>query len=280
MESTRTTTIAMTLACTLALCGLAAGVLWREVTGKDGGRADAGGERAVSESGLGSGTGSGTESGSASHSESETESDSESQSGSEAGSESGSESGSDSESGSVSAERREPSPHVGERVAELAALAERGDVTALPWLQASVLAEQPDLAPTIVLTVARLAELAPDEQRDAAARRLGEWLQAESTRAGRDARGNAAVLVEALARTGSPQAALELSSALDTRGLPLHLETLAVQGLFKLGDPRARESVHRWQERVAQLPARDGLERALRNEAELAARATLASLGS
>jgi hypothetical protein len=153
-------------------------------------------------------------------------------------------------------------------------------VAALPWLQTSVLAEQPDVAPTIVLTVARLAELAPDDQRDAAAHRLGEWLQAESSREGRDARGNAAVLVEALARTGSPRAVDALSSALDAQQLPLHLETLAVQGLFKLGDPRARASVERWHERVAQRPAGNGLEQALRSEAELAARATLASLGS
>ena len=244
----------------LAACVAVIATLRTEVGGRDGGRGDSKGGEAEAESGTGSGSGSG--------SQSDSESDSDS----------------DSESGSVSASasdsRSAPPALVGDRIAGIAALVDRGDVAALPWLQESVLAKQPELAPTIVLAVAKLAALAPDAQRDAAAQRLGEWLQAESSREGRDARGNVAVLVEALALTGSPAAVDALTVALDAQRLPLHVETLAVQGLFALGDPRALSAVRRWSERVAELPRGSGLEQALRSEAELAAQATLASLGS
>ena len=254
----------------LGLCAALIATLRTGAGGRDGGRSDSNDERA--EPGSASGSASGSESGS------------ESVSGSASGSESGSESvsGSDSESGSDAESGSGPGAAVlvGDRIAHIAALAERRDVAALPWLQQSVLAEQPDLAPTIVLTVAKLAALAPDVQRDAAAHRLGEWLRAESGREGRDARGNVALLVEALAITGSPEGVDALTVALDAQRLPLHVETLAVQGLFELGDPRALPAVRRWSERVAELPRGNGLEQALRSEAQLAAQATLASLGS
>jgi hypothetical protein len=178
------------------------------------------------------------------------------------------------------AEPERGSPLIADRIAELTALAERQDVGALPWLLRSQLAEQPELAPALILTAARLAMVAPALARDDAARGLGAWLDAESARHGRDARGNVAVLVEALATIDSPEAVDALVRALETQRLPLHVETLAVQGLFKLGDPRALVAVQRWNERVAALPAADGLQEALRKEAELAAQATLASLGS
>jgi hypothetical protein len=169
---------------------------------------------------------------------------------------------------------------IADRIALVAQLAERRDLAALPWLLQTSLDQQPELAPMVIMTSAKLAALAPDPERDGAARRLGAWLQAESAREGRDARGNVAVLVEALGTVDSPDSVDALIAALEQQRLPLHVETLAVQGLFKLGDPRAFTPVQRWSERVAALPAADGLQEALRQEAELAARATLASLGS
>jgi hypothetical protein len=174
-----------------------------------------------------------------------------------------------------------------ERIAAIQRAAAEGSVEALPGLERTVLADEPELAPTIILSIAALANKAGDAEREGAAKTLDRWLQEESSRAASDARGdargNVAVIVDALgalASSAAPAAVDALRDALDAQRLPLHVETVAVQGLFKSGDARAHAAVERFGARVAALPQTTGFEEELRQEAALAARAAQARLGS
>ncbi len=69
-----------------------------------------------------------------------------------------------------------------------------------------------------------------------------------------------------------------LTASLDGKELPLHVETLAVQKLGELADPRSRGAVERFAARVGQLPPSEGLDEELRVEAIEAARTTLSKL--
>jgi hypothetical protein len=156
-------------------------------------------------------------------------------------------------------------------------------VEALPLLEQSALPSDPHAAPAIVDAIAELAASASQEERDRAADTLGRWTQQESLRAetgARDARGNVAALVQALGTIHSPASVDALTRALDARRLPLHVETVAVQGLVELGDARALEAVERFSARLAALPESTGFEEELRREATLAASTAKTRLGS
>jgi hypothetical protein len=191
--------------------------------------------------------------------------------------------------------------NAGDRIQALRAVRAAGSPAALPQLLALEPAADPELAPTLIVTAAELAQKADREQRTAAGRRLQQWLRGELTRAGQPAReeppaadqalpedspvrannaarGNVAVLVEALGSLHSPEASAALIEALDSGQLPVHVATVAVQGLAQPGDSTARDAVQRFRDRLDQLPAAAGFERELRAEATQAADRTLALL--
>jgi hypothetical protein len=138
---------------------------------------------------------------------------------------------------------------------------------ALPVLERVDLPGDPEAAPTIIHAVAALGREARGGERARAAGVLGAWLGQESQREGADARGNVSVLVDALGDLGGPDAVAVLGAALDQYGLPLHVQTLAVQRLVALGDPTAERAIARYAARAAALPPADGIDEELRVEA-------------
>jgi HEAT repeat protein len=163
-----------------------------------------------------------------------------------------------------------------DRIDAIEAAVERRAIQSLPLLQSLIPASDPEIAPSVIYAVARLGNIAPPATRDRAARTLADWLEQESGRAedgARDARGNRAALVEALGVIGGPTAVDALMAALDGQRLPLHLETIAVQSLSELRDPRVLATVSRFAERIAALPEASGFEQQLRREAMASARA-------
>jgi hypothetical protein len=159
------------------------------------------------------------------------------------------------------------SPDVAVRIDAVEAAVAAGGVETLPVLESTDLKVDPDAAPTIIAAVAALGARAATADRARAASTLDTWLRGEARREGRDASGNVSVLVDALGTVGGREAAASLRRALDEYGLPLHVETLAVQNLAKLGDPGARDAITRFATRVSQLPAGDELDEELRQEA-------------
>ncbi|HKP56396.1 MAG TPA: hypothetical protein VJV78_06745 [Polyangiales bacterium] len=182
----------------------------------------------------------------------------------------------------------EPAPHAdllpglsaensGDRIEALRSIEAAGALSTLPSLLQFDLAADPEVAPTLIATVTKLSAHADSAQRSAVAQRLAGWLQSEQARDARDARGNIASLVKALGAIDSPEATRALSEALDAQQLPLHVETVAVQGLSHSGDAeRARPAVERFRMRLQQAPAADGFERELQQEAMTAADRALA----
>lgn len=171
------------------------------------------------------------------------------------------------------------SDDVGARIQALRAAREHGDVALLPRLLELELERDPDTAPTVIGVATELAQLADPQLRANTAKRLGEWLRSESQRAGTDARANVSLLVEALGRLDAPEAGMALIEALDTESLPVHVASLAVHGLARRGDPRARSAVERFRARLADAPQTDdafALE--LQAEAEQTAERALATL--
>jgi hypothetical protein len=138
---------------------------------------------------------------------------------------------------------------------------------ALPVLERVDLPGDPAAAPTIIHAVAVLGHEARGGEQARAAGVLGAWLDQESQREGADARGDVSVLVDALGDLGGPDAVAALGGALDQDGLPLHVQTLAVQRLVALGDPAAQPAIARYAARVAALPPADGIDEELRVEA-------------
>lgn len=157
--------------------------------------------------------------------------------------------------------------NTGERIAALRELRDRGAVEALPRLLELDPDADPALTPTLIGTIGRLARDAEPAQRTAAVVRLGAWLAAQSEREGEAARGNVAVIVDTLAQLRAPEAGDVLSTALDGGKLPVHVATVAVQGLMHLGAPSARAAVLRFRQRLEAAPASTRFERELHDEA-------------
>jgi hypothetical protein len=170
------------------------------------------------------------------------------------------------------------SDNSGTRIEALRAVRDDARVAALPELLARDVARDPEVAPTLIAVAAELARKAEPAQRTAATQKLSEWLRSESAREGADARGNVAQLVEALGAMNTPEAVPALVEALDRDQLPLHVETVVVEGLAQLGDPSARAAVEQFRARLAAAPAPKGFELELHHEAEIAADRALARL--
>lgn len=171
------------------------------------------------------------------------------------------------------------SDDVGARIQALRAAREHGDVALLPRLLELDVAREPDVAPTLIGVAAELAQLADPQLKATAATRLGQWLRTESQRTSADARANVSVLAEALGRIDAPEASAALVEALDAESLPVHVASLAVQGLAHSGDPRARSAVERFRARLDEAPQTDdAFARELQAEAEQTADRALAML--
>lgn len=172
------------------------------------------------------------------------------------------------------------SDNAGDRIEALRAVRDRHAVELLPDVLALDPARDPDLAPTLISVAADLANQpeATPAQRTAAATRLANWLDSESQRQGADARGNQSLLVEALGRLKTPESVTALTHALDSDQLPMHIATLAAEGLAHIGDPSARPAVEKFRARLAAQPVADSFGQELRSEALATADRALASL--
>ena len=169
------------------------------------------------------------------------------------------------------------SDNPGERIDALRTLAELRRVEALPELIALDVARDPEVAPTIFQVTGRLAQHADPSQRTAAVSQLSRWLESESTREGADARGNVSVLVETLADFQAPEAERSLINVLQSDQQPLHVKTLAVEGLGKLGTAAAQAALTQFRAQLGETQ-RQGFELELQREAEQAADRALARL--
>jgi hypothetical protein len=163
----------------------------------------------------------------------------------------------------------------------LAAAVAQRDPAALATLQAVDLTTDPEAAPAIISSLAKLGKDAAPADRARTVKTLSSWLNAESKRPEADAAGNVVNVVEALGHVGGRDAALALAAALDSGRLDLSVETLAVQQIGDIGDSVARDAVVRFASRVGQdRPGerREGFQAELVTEALAAAKATLAKL--
>jgi hypothetical protein len=174
------------------------------------------------------------------------------------------------------------SDSAGDRIDAVRAVRDRHAVELLPDLLALDPASDPDLAPTLISTSADLANQpeASAAQRTAAASRLADWLKSESQREGADARGNQSVLVEALGKLNTPESVAALGHALDSNQLPVHVASLAAEGLAQIGDPTARPAIERFRTRLSEQPAADSFSQELRSEALATADRALAQFGT
>lgn len=169
------------------------------------------------------------------------------------------------------------SGNAGTRIDAVRKLAEQRSVEALPDLLALDVARDPELAPTLIQVAAQLAQRADTSQRAAAATQLASWLRSESARESADARGNVSVLVETLAGINAPPAESALIEVLQNEQQPLHVQTLAVEGLAKLGTPAAQAALTDFRAQLSQTE-RQGFELELQREAEHATDRALARL--
>jgi hypothetical protein len=169
------------------------------------------------------------------------------------------------------------SDNSGKRIDALRTLAELRRVDVLPELLTLDVARDPETAPTVFQVTGRLAQHAEPAQRTAAVSQLSKWLDSERARDSADARGNVSVLVETLADFQAPEAERALIAVLQSDQQALHVKTLAVEGLGKLGTPAAQAALTQFR---AQLGAteRQGFELELQREAEQAADRALARL--
>jgi hypothetical protein len=151
---------------------------------------------------------------------------------------------------------------------EIEAAAARGDVSALPELLKTDLAENGYVAAAAIDAVGKLAALAPEKEKREAVRTLGNWLQQESKR---KALGNVSIVVDALQDTKSDAAIAPLVAALDSAAQPLHIETRIVEALTSLNATTAVGSVERWVGRLKALNPQDDFEKELAAEALVAA---------
>lgn len=169
------------------------------------------------------------------------------------------------------------SENSGTRIEALRAVAQKREVSALSELFAFDVASDPEVAPTLIQVTSQLAQVAAPAERAEAAAQLTRWMRAERRRQGADARGNLSVLVEALSGINSPDAETGLVEVLNDSELPLHVQTLAVEGLSRLGTSSARAALTAFRAQLAQSE-REGFELELQHEAEQATDRALARL--
>ena len=170
------------------------------------------------------------------------------------------------------------SDNSGTRIEALRSAADQGLTQVLPELLARDLPQDPELAPTLIQVSAQLAQRAEPQQRTAALGQLTSWLQAEQARDADAARGNVSVLVETLAKWNGQEVVPVLSETLHSERIPLHVQTVAAQGLGRLRAASAREELTRFRARIAQSAPRGGFELELQQEALQAADRALARL--
>lgn len=167
-------------------------------------------------------------------------------------------------------------------VAKLAALSrvvEAKDTKALPALLATDLSREPEAAPMLIQSVAKLAQNASPNEKADAAKTLGKWLGEESKRHEADAQGNVPNLVEALGQIGGPEATAALTQALQSGKLDLSVETLVAQTLTeKGGNAQSLEAVQQFLDRAEKLPPGQGIEEELRVEALQAAKQAVSTM--
>jgi hypothetical protein len=159
------------------------------------------------------------------------------------------------------------SENSGQRIAAVRKLAKEHTTEALPELLARDVAQDPELAPTLIQVSAQLAQRADASQRTAAVAQLSRWLHTESSRDVNAARGNVSVLVEALAGMNSPDAESALIDVLRNQDLPLHVQTLAVEGLARLATPDAMQALQAFRTELGTVE-RQGFEQELQHEAQ------------
>ena len=167
------------------------------------------------------------------------------------------------------------SDNSGTRIAALRQLDKDGTLEALPELLGSDLAHDPEVAPTLIQVSAQLAQRSPLRERGVAAEQMSSWLKAESAREGDDARGNVSMLVESLSGLNSPKTQNALVEALQNDKLPLHVQTLAVDGLSHFPNPETKAALTQFREQLQQ-GKREGFELELQREAQQATDRALA----
>lgn len=170
------------------------------------------------------------------------------------------------------------SDNAGTRIEALRAARAQHLSAALPELLQRDLAHDPDAAPTLIQTCAQLAQEATPQQRTAAMQQLGTWLHEASARNGDAARGEVSVLVETLASWRGQEVAPVLADTLQDERIPLHVQTVAVEGLGRLRAGTARAALTAFRARIAQSPPQAGFELELNREAVEAADRALARL--
>ena len=170
------------------------------------------------------------------------------------------------------------SDNAGTRIEALRAARDQHLTEALPELLQRDLAQDPDSAPTLIQVSAQLAQEAQPLQRTAALTQLDTWLKQEVARAGDAARGNVSVLVATLAKWQGREAAPALVEVLQDQRVPLHVQTVAVDGIERLRAGSARAELATFRARIAQSPPRGGFELELHQEALQAAERALAKL--
>ena len=164
------------------------------------------------------------------------------------------------------------------RIDAVRAARDRAPERVLPTLLALDVNAEPELAPALISTIASLARTADPTLRDDAARRLGEWLRGQVARDDAAARGNVSLLVDKLAKLDSPTASAALADALVQGQVPIHVATLAVQGLARYGDASQIAAIERFRERVVREPVSSDFERELQRESLHATERALATL--
>jgi hypothetical protein len=169
------------------------------------------------------------------------------------------------------------SDNAGTRIEAVRKLAEQRTTQALPQLLAQDVARDADLAPTLIQVAGQLARRADAPQRAAAAAQLARWHLTESARPEADARANVSVLVETLSGLKDPQAESALIAVLQSDTLPLHVQTLAVEGLARSEGASAQAALEQFRARLGQSE-RQGFELELQREAEHATDRALARL--
>jgi hypothetical protein len=161
------------------------------------------------------------------------------------------------------------------RIAALLQLDKDGTLEALPELLESDLTHDPEVAPTLIQVSAQLAQRSPLRERGVAAEQMSSWLKAESAREGDDARSNVSMLVESLSGLHSPKTQSALLEVLQNDKLPLHLQTLAVDGLSHFPNPETKAALTQFREQLDQ-GTREGFELELQHEAQQATDKALA----
>jgi hypothetical protein len=165
------------------------------------------------------------------------------------------------------------------RLERIEAAVEANDTSALVWLRGVNLDAEPQQTSVVIRAVGHLAATASRDEREASARTLARWLTEERAKDTTFARGNVSLLVDALADSGSLEAVPSLIAALDSKSLPLHVETRVVGALSALGDHHGSDAVERFLARVNALPeADDAFAAELRAEAQAAAKEAVARL--